>query len=40
MEEIDVKSLVNVVEIHVITARALANIFHTEIDIGDVSRAF
>lgn len=40
MEEIDVKSLVNVVEIHVITARALANILHTEIHIGDVSRAF
>ena len=40
MEEIDVKSLVNIVEIHVITARALADIFHAEIHIGDLSRAF
>ena len=40
MEEIDVKSLVNIVEIDVITARALADIFHAEIHIGDLSRAF
>ena len=40
MEEIDVESLVNIVKIQVITAGTLANIFHTEIDIGDVSRAF